>query len=286
MFWIIVIVIIVFVVLFRTGVFRKPEKCKNCGKILKGTEQQIFISGDFCLCKECTDKIHPQIITYAKGNWNYADYMNYLAWEEATKEERSQFKPNVVYGNQLSIDTDRGLFSIGTGKSGGMVFRYADLTAYELNFKPEEVKEGLLGDRVKGNEFVTVELSVPRIYLEKVINYGVKLRMRKKGILSTKYEYELSDGFMEAIRAFTICVYVEVQRREGTYNQQSQNISGIEKALALFMFDSMDEVTEENLKRQRNALIKAFHPDNNESNEAFSQKINAAYELLSSMIKK
>jgi DnaJ-class molecular chaperone len=39
------------------------------------------------------------------------------------------------------------------------------------------------------------------------------------------------------------------------------------------------------LKQQRNALIKAFHPDNNESNETYAQKINAAYELLSGMIK-
>ena len=286
MFWIILIAIIVLIVLFKQGVFRKPGECKSCGKTLKGKEQQVFSSGDFCLCKECADKIHPQIIKYAKESWNYTDYTDYLAWEEATKEERSHFNPDVTYGYQLSIDTERGLFSIGTGKAGGMVLRFADLTDYELNFKPEEVKEGLLGDKVKGNEYITVELATPRVYLEEIINYGVKLRLRKKGILSTKYEYELSDGFMEAIRAFNICIYIEVQRREGTYNQESQNIGEIEKALALFMFDSMDEVTEENLKQQRNALIKAFHPDNNESNEAYSQKINAAYELLSGMIKK
>ena len=36
---------------------------------------------------------------------------------------------------------------------------------------------------------------------------------------------------------------------------------------------------------QRNILIKAFHPDNNESNESYSQKINAAYELLQNIIR-
>ena len=244
----------------------------------------MFSYGDFCLCKECADKIHPQIINYAKENWNYTDYTDYLAWEEATKEERSKFDPDVLYGYQLAIDTERGLFSIGTGKNGGMVLRFADLTDYELNFKPEEVKEGLLGDKVKGNEFVMVELATPKLYLENIINYGVKLRLRKKGIFSTKYEYELSDGFMETIRIFTICIYIEVQRREDKYNPESQSIGEVEKALALFMFDSMDEVTEASLKQQRNALIKAFHPDNNESNEVYSQKINSAYELLSGML--
>ena len=48
----------------------------------------------------------------------------------------------------------------------------------------------------------------------------------------------------------------------------------------------MDKVTLDSLKEQRNALIKAFHPDNAEANVAYSQKINAAYNLLSDMIKK
>lgn len=289
MFWIIVIAIIVLVVLFKLGVFRKPDECKSCGKSIKGTEQQVFSNGDFCLCKECAGKIHPQILKYAKENWSYTDYTDYLAWEEATKEERAHFNPDVKYGYgcQLAIDTERGLFSIGTKETGGgMVLRFADLTDYELNFKPLNVKEGLLGDKVEGEEIVMVELATPKLYLEDVINYGVKLKLRKKGFISTKYEYELSDDFLEAIRAFNICIYVEAMRREGTYNQENQNIGEIEKALALFMFDSLDEVTEENLKQQRNALIKAFHPDNNESNEAYSRKINAAYELLSGMIKK
>lgn len=289
MIWIIIIAVIVLIVLFKVGVFRKEGACQCCGKKLKGTEQQVFNgSNRFVLCKDCMDKIHPQILSYAKSNWSYDDYDNYLAWEEATKDEREQFNPDATYGYgcQINVDTDRGLFSLGTGKKGGLVFRFADLTDYELNFKPEEVKEGFLGDKVKGNEYVTVELATPRVYLEEVVNYGVKLRLRKKGILSTKYEYELSDGFMDVIRAFTVCIYVEEARRSGAMHDNSVDIGEVEKALALFMFDSMDEVTEDALKKQRNALIKAFHPDNAEANEAYSQKINAAYELLSSMAKK
>lgn len=286
MFWIIVIAIIVLIVLFKVGVFRKPAKCQSCGSSIKGTEQTLLGPGKVVLCKECASKIHPQIFSYAKNNWSYKDYTDYVAWEKETKDERGQFNPDCEYGCKLSIDTERGLFSIGAGKSGRLVFRFTDLTDYELNFKPEEVKEGLLGDKVEGDEFIAVELARPRVYLEYVINYGVKLKLRKKGILSSKYEYDLSDGFLEAIRAFTLCVYIEVAKRKGAYQQETQNIGEIEKALALFMFDSMDEVTESNLRQQRNTLIKAFHPDNNESNEAYSQKINAAYELLSGLVKK
>lgn len=107
MFLIIVIAIIVLVILWKKGVFRKPGECKCCGKALKGTEQQVFSYGDFCLCKECADKIHPQIIKYAKENWNYTDYTDYLTWEDATKEERAQFNPDVTYGYQNSLTDNR-----------------------------------------------------------------------------------------------------------------------------------------------------------------------------------
>lgn len=279
---IIIIAVIVLFILFKIGYFRKPTECKSCGKSLKGTEQKVFNHGEFCLCKECANKIDTQIVDYAKENWTYKDYADYVAWEEATKEERSQFKPDVKYGYELAIDTERGLFRINSG----IVFRFADLADYELNFKPEQVKEGLLGDKIMGNEFITVDLTTPRVYLETILKHGVKLKLKKKGFISTKYEYEFSDEFMDVVRAFTVCIYIEAQKREGSYNQASQNIGEIEKALALFMFDSMDDVTEENLKQQRNALIKAFHPDNNESNEAYSQKINSAYELLRGTINK
>lgn len=52
------------------------------------------------------------------------------------------------------------------------------------------------------------------------------------------------------------------------------------------MFDSVDEVTQDALRKQRNALFKAFHPDNADENEAYSQKINAAYNLLSEIARK
>ena len=290
MLWVllIAIVIIAIVVIVKKGVFNPPAQCQCCGKSLKGTEQTLLGSEKVVLCKDCADKIHPQILKCAKKNWSYSDYTDYLAWEEETREERAQFNPEVEYGNAytLKIDTERGLFSLDAGYKKSMVFRFADLCDYDLDFKPEKVKDGLLGEKVKGNEFVAVELSRPNVYLEEVVKYGVSLRLRKKGILSSKYEYQLSDAFLEAIRAFSICIYIEMMKREGASQQERQDISEIEKALALFMFDSMDEVNPKSLKQQRNALIKAFHPDNNESNETYSQKINAAYELLSNLIRK
>lgn len=55
-------------------------------------------------------------------------------------------------------------------------------------------------------------------------------------------------------------------------------------ALSLFMYESISEVTLESLKSRRNKLIKSFHPDNSNEDAIYTQKINAAYELIKKSI--
>ncbi len=290
---IIVLAIIVLVVLYKKGVFRKEEPCQCCGKKLKGTDQFVYgIEHSFVLCRECAAKIHPQIAAYAKDNWSYQDYTDYLAWEEETREERSQFQPTheYGYGTPLMIDSDHGLFCLGTSKvfksnEAGLVFRFEDLTDYDINFKPDEVKEGLLGTKVKGTEFILVELGRPRIRMEEALNYGVTYPLRAKGFFSSKYEYSFSDEFADIILTFSVCHYLAVASQMDQTVDETENFGELQKALALFMFDSMADVTEENLKKQRNALIKTFHPDAGEDNAAYAQKINDAYDLLQKAIR-
>ena len=67
--------------------------------------------------------------------------------------------------------------------------------------------------------------------------------------------------------------------------EQNKNVSqaplnDISKALALFMFDSLEDVTEEKLKKQRNMLLKAYHPDEGIADDTYSQRINTAYSLI------
>ncbi len=277
---------IVLVIMYKMGFFKKSDTCYECEKRIKGRYKREFEKGGFCLCEECASVIHPQILDYAKKNWDIDDLRDYKAWEEATKEERSLFNPDVTYGYKLSIDTKRRLFSLGEGKKAGMVLRFADLNGYELNFKPEEIKEGLLGDKVKGSEYVAVELVAPRVYLEDYVKFGVKVKAKVKSYIGREYEYDFTSEFKKIIRIFANCAQVEVKKRNAAYNREIAKQEEIKKALTLFMFDSIDDVTEESLKQQRNTLIKAFHPDNNNSNEVQSQKINAAYELLAEAIKR
>ncbi len=51
--------------------------------------------------------------------------------------------------------------------------------------------------------------------------------------------------------------------------------------MALFMLDSLDNVTLEEIKGYRNRMIKTFHPDKGSAEDTkYAQKINKAYELL------
>ncbi len=290
MFWVILIVIVVLFVLVKLGVFRKEGQCNHCNAPLKGTEQVVIGSGErkFILCKECYGKIHPSLTRYAKEHWTYSRYQDYLVWEEETKEERANFEATdeYGYGTRLRIDTEKCLFTLGSGKND-LVLRFCDLMRADINFKPGEVKDGVFSTKVKGDEYASIQMTRPAVYLEEVLNYGASYKLREQGFINKKYEYDLSPAFMEIIRAFSICMYI-TQNAQNTQGSQSahtaQEIDEVQKALALFMFDSMEEVTEESLKKQRNSLIKAFHPDNNENNEAYSQKINAAYEVLSDLL--
>lgn len=284
MFLLILIAVIALIVLAKMGIFRKAKTCPSCGTTVKGTEQTVFEGRNpFVLCKNCAGKIHPQILDYAKKNWEIEDYKDYIAWEEATKEERSHFDPDVNKTYNVKIDTRHNLFALGSGKKGGMVFRFADLLNYELKFAAEKVEEGFFSDTVRGNELITVELDVPNVYLEEVVTWNTDMKLKKKGTYSPKYEYVYTPDFTEIVIAFKDCVRKEEERRAAAAGQPA---SELEKAMALFMLDGSEEITQEILKKQRNKLIKAFHPDNAEESETYAQKINAAYELLSGIVKK
>ena len=154
------VVIVGAIILLRylIAALRKPAPCQCCGKVLKGTEQQKWGWGTpntFIVCKECATKIHPQIVSYAKEHWSYRDFADYLSWDEETRLQRASFTITEQYGEErvLMVDTIHGLFSIGKAKllkSGepGLVFRFEDLADYDINFKPEEVKEGVFGEKV------------------------------------------------------------------------------------------------------------------------------------------
>ena len=288
-FWIVLLVALVLFVLFKVGIFRKKAKCVDCGKDIKGTEQTVFSKGKtrFVLCKDCAKKIDKQIFKEAKIKWNFENYRDYLAWEEETREEREKFMPTIEYGHGdcLMIDQKHKLFSMGKVKGlsdvniPGIVLRFADIEFFNIDFKPETIKEGVIrSDCVEGTEFATIAMKRPFVVLKSDLNSFVKCAIKNGN------SYSLSPEFQYAIDAFEECLYSALYGDGETMSDEQKENDEIKKALALFMFDNIEDVTEDSLKKQRNLLIKTFHPDNEADGTKYAAKINTAYELLKSKI--
>ena len=196
-------------------VLRKPVACKCCGQITQGVDQIKYgwgIPDPFIICKNCDSKVHPQIIRYAKEHWNYNDFSEYLKWDEETKQQRSQFVITDKYGSEAVIMVDKihGLFSIGKTKllkaEPGIIFRFEDIADYKLDFKPDEIKDGVMGAKVRGTEMVQVSMSRPVVTIEEALNSAAEYSLRKKGFLSNESEYQLSEEFQKVIEAFNSCI--------------------------------------------------------------------------------
>lgn len=73
--------------------------------------------------------------------------------------------------------------------------------------------------------------------------------------------------------------YKRSDESQNNYRTNSNNSSDYYAALNLFMLD--EGYTMDELKKQRNRLLKSFHPDeSSEETKKYAQKINSAYEIL------
>ena len=287
MFWIIVIAIVVLIVLYSMGIFRKPAACQCCGAQLKGPDQVVWGAegSKFILCKNCASRVHPQAKEYAKENWTYQDYADYLAWDEATKEDRSQFKPTREYGfsEKVFIDIEKGLFSIGSNAKSGLVLRFADLTSYHFIFKPVKRDESKLKPHFKGQEVVSVTMRNPNLHLEGIVNYGAYYAAEIVG--GGKMKYDLSDNFEEIRKAFSNWVLMENMKRKKCREELfDSEKAGVSLAMELLGYNSIEELSLENLDDMKDLAISSLETDDPAKNAEIEKGIKNAYELLKRLL--
>ncbi len=261
----------------------KEQTCASCGKtILEKNVAHHFYNDGKCICWDCNEKVKPYIHSGGDGflidysNWSYEDYLNCVDFAETMKTEIGKFHPDYKYGS-LEVDTENLLFTISPilPQETKKVMRFQDILDYSFSFSDMSESKGLVRNTITANEIFQVVLKLPPMcQAEVILKNGVQIESSKKKLFS-KTNYDLPEDFEAAMRIFSSCVVASKQ-----VNPAGASVDEMQKALALFMYDDIKEVTKENLKERRNTMIKTFHPDNNESNEAFSQKINNAYDVL------
>ncbi|MCR4586251.1 MAG: hypothetical protein K5686_11070, partial [Lachnospiraceae bacterium] len=220
---IVAIIAAIILLRFLIAALKKPAPCRCCQKSLKGIEQLKWGWGTpnaFVICKECAAKVHPQLAAYAKEHWSYKDFEDYLLWDKETAAQRSNFVVTEHYGEEkvLMIDSTHGLFSIGKHKmmkagEPGIILRFEDLADFEIDFQPEEVKNGVLGDKVRGKEYLKISMNRPVVSYEEALNSLAEYSLRKKGFIKTDYQYDMAEGFIRIISVFKECVAKELARR-------------------------------------------------------------------------
>ena len=266
------------------GVFKEIH-CAYCGQKTSFLARMKLHDGNY-LCSTCAAKIPSFMKESVKARYDLDDYRTFLDYIEYSNcELRPRFHETHCYYS-IHIDTENKLFYLGYDMNEKTVFfNFHSIEDFDLIFKAEELKEGMLGDKVKGELLLILKLDFPYFYHEEILDYSAKAKAKKK-LLSNTVEYDNPKGmnefllfFQTAWRASLEEAYAQAEQANST--GESQIASELQQAMALFMIDRMEDLTLDRIRAQRNRLIKAFHPDKGSSDDtAYAQKINNAYEFL------
>ncbi len=269
--------------------------CAECGKktnILTRTE----LSDENYLCSDCSDYVPYYMLNSVSGNYTLSDFREFKNYMNTTnKDLKARFRETKSFYN-LHLDSENRIFYIGSKIKENTVFmRLFDIEEFDLIFSPNKIKEGMLGDKVYGKIILQIKSGYPYFYHEEVLAEDVKSSATKK-LFGTKVEYENPPDMDDFITFFFLTQEkaldeelnrfdCETEYEQAFNNMNNTSASELSRALALFMFDSMEDLTLNQLRAQRNRLMKAYHPDTGtEEDNKYAQKINNAYEILKKAI--
>ena len=182
---------------------------------------------------------------------------------------------------RIHVDEDNKLFYIRDGFSQEPLYlEFQNISSFDMDYRAETVKEGFIGDKALGSIAVELEMLMPVFIYNKIIAKNVKAKA-KLNFFGTKFRYEYPKGMEEFLVRFMSTWNEAEEDAQQEYDQEIVNMSELEKAKTLFMIDDLENTSLEDVKEQRNRLIKMFHPDSgNVSDAKYAQKINNAYEII------
>lgn len=248
------------------------------------------LADDKYLCTKC-GKIIPDCMhsTFIK-KYTYEDYRGFKDYVEySNKCLRPQFMETAKHYT-IHIDQSHRIFYLGNRIDENTVFfHFHSVSQFDLLFVAGELKEGLLGDKVEGEILFQIEVEDPYFYYQEKLDKYAKARAKKK-MFGTKYTYENPDGMDEFIAIFRHTWDLSREEYEAEYQSyygadsietEMTNATELQQAMALFMLDSLENVTLADVRAHRNRMIKAFHPDKGSAEDTkYAQRINNAYEIL------
>ena len=255
------------------------------------------------LCHKCFAEIPSYMQDQAQGEWTRAKYQKFV----------EQKGINALYGyhftetlDTLRLDCKDGALMISRAHDG-VIYRLAAITELEFSISNVTIQKRFIKTMVYGNISVNIRLCDPAFYFSVVVASNAKLDYTIENgtyVYNLPRTYKIFLGRLNMARNKQIqlleakkphvnpvhkekCVHCEhTEQAPPPPEQKTPHQKEIEKALCLFMIDDETVLTADILRKQRNMLLKAFHPDEGaESNEQYAKKINAAYSVLSEYLK-
>ena len=264
--------------------------CKHCGEKTKFLTR-MTLADKSALCSGCKAIIPSYMTDSVRNNYGYDDYLalrEYLEYSD--KVLHPQFCETHKYYN-IHLDTDHRLMYIdGFFDAKPVYFQLYNVDDLTFAFSAEEFKKGILNDKVTGKVLMSVRMSTPAFYYEKIVDKNAHSKAKKE-FFGTKIKYENPKGMDDFMLFFTAAQVADLEAEYNRLVDEEAKIVGsapsieLQQAMSLFMIDDLSTITLPELKVQRNRLIKTFHPNKaTDADAKYAQKINAAYETLKQYI--
>lgn len=238
------------------------------------------------LCSKCMKKVPNYMKKFFKKEYSFNDYKGFKDYIDYSNQYLKPVFHETHKFHGIHIDADNQIFYIGYGIDENTLFlNFANLVDFDLVFKAEEFKEGIIGSKVKGNIVMGITMNNPVFHHEEILVSGAKAKARK-ALFGSTIRYENPKGMDIFIDAFASAWEMALEKESAEYYEYNNdvigsNLSDIQQAMALFMIDNLDDITLSSLKLHRNRLMQTFHPDAGSVDDTkYAQKINTAYEVL------
>ncbi len=258
--------------------------CPACGGKL-GALSGLLLKDDNRVCGDCAKLIdHDWYQEYPMKNWTLEDFKAYRQFLEDSKERNQSFHADHTFG-YLEMDWEHGWFRISDKSKNTKIFLFRDLCFNSFTKSCWDVQKALFGgaETYLFHVYLSFALKDLNIAVSPFIK-DIKVCYRKAEMVPDKTGKMEMEDLIETELLFNWYTLLSNPAYEGFVSDHADG-GKIGQAMDLFMIDSLDEKNLEELKLHRNALIKAFHPDNGEQDAAYAQKINTAYRTILNAMK-
>lgn len=229
------------------------------------------------ICKTCATRI-PSIMLENAKNWSSYTLEVAIDYED---ELYDKFDETASYGD-LHIDTTHGLFALSKKMKDGRPIERNVFSIYDLS----EVCLCCGSPVVNSHNQVHVDIEF-RARIEK-LSLPIRTTV-KKGVLCQSKKIDSEHLSWEEPADMLMFIQMFNTMLKGTWEKMQMYLCGrelyeyeIEKARAIFMLP--ERFTMEDLKKARNMLVKAYHPDMAGEDDVYASEatkiINNSYKLL------